>query len=57
MKRKQDDQLSYNHFISLKDKFQPKVQLEKEQIVRDPEEPKIIDPVLVNGYDGQTGTH
>jgi WD40 repeat protein len=50
-------ELSYNHFVSCQSMLKPEVALEMESLITDENEPKKIEPDLVNGYDGFSGAH
>lgn len=54
---REERELTFNHFLSIKDKKQIDVEIEKKALVIDVADGKTIEPTIVNGYDGFGGVH
>lgn len=50
-------ELTFNHFVSIKDKKEIDVEIEKKALVIEVADGKTIEPTIVNGYDGFGGVH
>ena len=56
--RRREDELTANHFLSMKDQCDISVQLnDRKTNYLGEEDTKLIEPEIVNGYDGFSGVH
>jgi hypothetical protein len=56
-KCREENHLTYNHFISCQNKKEFEVDLELKTMLVDQTSEKVIEPCIVNGYDGFSGAH
>ena len=52
-----EKELNFNHFISVKEKKDFDVEIEKKSLLADASEGRVIESSIINGYDGFSGTH
>lgn len=52
-----ENHLTYNHFVTCQDKKEFEVDLELKTMLVDQTSEKVVEPCIVNGFDGFSGTH
>ena len=49
--------MNFNHFISVKEKKDFEVEIDKKSLLADASEGRVIESNIINGYDGFSGAH